>query len=120
MAKITHIIIPVSNMQSGKEFYIDKLGLELVTENLEAMPPSALLKNKEGDNIMLVSDPFAGEGNSAPRVTVGWSVGNLAELKGALESKGMKFDTDIVEVEGSKVLNFRDPDGHTMQLMESV
>ncbi len=121
MAKLSHVWIPVSDIERSKAFYADKLGLTLVREQTVESVKVAYLKN-EGNNVFILAEKPSlqslGESYGS-QIAVGWSVKNLEAVMINLEKRGVVFEGEMLEVPGFKMLHMKDPDGHLMQLTQT-
>jgi catechol 2,3-dioxygenase-like lactoylglutathione lyase family enzyme len=113
--------VTIIDVGRAKEFYRDKLGLRLVSEE----PPYALVFDANGIMLRLVM------GRSLPPAVgtvLGWQVPDAAAAVKDLEQAGIKFERyDFFKQDelgiwttptGSKVAWFKDPDGNTLSISE--
>lgn len=140
----SHVGITVRDLDESIYFYHDVLGLEIVTE------PSPWLEGPEleagmaipGASFRMVCLLAPGimvelfEYRSPPSETtqllspqsfgashVGFAVDDIRQRKAELERKGVRFLTDVNEVEegmyaGWRYVYFVDPDGYRLELLE--
>jgi catechol 2,3-dioxygenase-like lactoylglutathione lyase family enzyme len=112
----------VTDQDRALAFYTDVLGLELRNDNPTLDGPRFLTVGVPGQDFMLVlwpgtpghAQPF--QGGVPASCTI-----ETADLRGVVEtlkSRGVKFDTDVLEFEWGSVAQFQDPDGNRLQLRE--
>jgi catechol 2,3-dioxygenase-like lactoylglutathione lyase family enzyme len=113
--------IAVKNLDVAKKFYRDKLGLELVSEQMETT------SYKTGNTTMLVyKSDFAGT-NKATSAT--WTVEDVEGLVKQLKAKGVVFEHydlpgltrngDIHSAGKYKLAWFKDPDGNIHHILNA-
>ena len=113
--------IAVKNLDVAKKFYRDKLGLELVSEQMETT------SYKTGNTTMLVyKSDFAGT-NKATSAT--WTVDDVEDLVKKLKAKGVVFEHydlpgltrngDIHSAGKYKLAWFKDPDGNIHHIINA-
>lgn len=113
--------LTIVDVARAKEFYRDKLGLKLISEE----PPYALVFDANGIMLRL------GMGKERPPVTgtvLGWQVPNAISAVAALKESGISFEHyDHVKQDangiwtaptGAKVAWFKDPDGNILSISE--
>jgi catechol 2,3-dioxygenase-like lactoylglutathione lyase family enzyme len=113
--------VTIVDVARAKEFYGEKLGLRLVSEE----PPYALVFEANGIMLRL------GMGKdlpAAPGTVLGWNVQNIGAVVAELEQAGVQFERygflkqDAQGIwttpTGAKVAWFKDPDGNTLSLSE--
>jgi len=113
MAKISHIVLPVSNVQKSREWYVNKLGFTLERERDEAVG----IKDQSGLTIFLVkaTDPLAGH-----KITLTIQVANVDSKHQELATVGVNFVSAPKRQfwgYGAEVL---DPDGYMNHLWDEV
>jgi catechol 2,3-dioxygenase-like lactoylglutathione lyase family enzyme len=113
--------VPIVDVARAKEFYRDKLGLRLVSEEA----PFALVFDAHGIMLRL---SIAKELPPARGTALGWQVPSIAEAARDLEQVGIHFERyDRMKQDelgiwtspsGAKVAWFKDPDGNILSLSE--
>ena len=109
---IDHIVLHVADVQRSKQFYTERLGMEVYRENdrqvfLHAGTQGvALFRRGEGDPVAAGGDM----NHLALRV----AGGTYESLKGELEAHGVKVSGRPGD---DHCIYFNDPDGHRLQLM---
>ncbi len=122
--EIHHIAIICSNYEASKDFYINKLGFEVVKETYREERQSYKLDLKQGSiQIELFTFPDSPTRPSYPEALglrhLAFSVSNIEKAKQELEDKGIKLeDIRIDEITGKKYTFFNDPDGLPLELYE--
>jgi catechol 2,3-dioxygenase-like lactoylglutathione lyase family enzyme len=112
--------IPTINPAKAKHFYMNTLGLKLLSEDNYALEFSA--------NGTLLRITTVRELNPHPFTVLGWNVDDIAFLIESLVSKGVVFERYgyfeqdklgiWVSPSGAKVAWFKDPDGNLLSLTE--
>ena len=113
MARISHIVLPVSNVQKSREWYVNKLGFTLERERDEAVG----IKDQSGLTIFLVkaTDPLAGQ-----KITLTIQVANVDSKHQELSTLGVNFVSAPKRQfwgYGAEVL---DPDGYMNHVWDEV
>lgn len=122
--KIHHVAIIVSSYERAREFYVEKLGFEIIRENYRAERDDYKLDLRLGDAELEIF----GMKNPPERVSnpeacglrhLAFHVDNIEEVIAELEGKGIVCEpvrTD--EFTMKKMTFFRDPDGLPLELHE--
>ena len=124
LGKQHHIAIIASDYQKAKEFYIDKLGFELIREVYRPEYDDYLRMLRQGDTCLeLFIKP-----NCPERVTNPEAKGlrhlafRVEKIEPAVEwLNGMGIETEPIredKVNGGRYTFFRDPDGLPLELHE--
>lgn len=122
--KIHHVAIICSNYQVSKDFYVNKLGLEIINEVYRKERDSYKLDLKLGDNqIELFSFPNPPKRLNSPEACglrhLAFEVDNVEEVVDELISKNIDVeDIRVDEYTGKKYTFFKDPDGLPLELYE--
>ena len=125
LSSIHHIAIITSDYQCSKEFYVNKLGFEIIRENYRPERNDYKLDLKLNDHTEL---EIFGVTNPPKRVSqpeacglrhLAFAVENMEEAVAWLQTKGIpcepiRFDTYT----GKKMTFFHDPDGLPLELHE--
>ena len=112
--------VSTSQAEKAKDFYINLLGLKLVTQE-----PMALVFDADGTMLRLsIVENFTPQ----PFTVLGWQVADMQAALRELAAKGVKFeqydfpgqDADGVwrAADGTQVAWFKDPDGNLLSLTE--
>lgn len=113
MAKISHIVLPVSNVQKSREWYVNRLGFTVESERDEAVG----IKDHSGLTMFLVkaTDSLAGQ-----KITLTIQVANVESKHQELATLGVNF-VSVPKRQfwgyGAEVL---DPDGYMNHLWDEV
>jgi catechol 2,3-dioxygenase-like lactoylglutathione lyase family enzyme len=113
MAKVSHIVLPVSDVQKSCEWYVNKLGFTFEREREEAVG----IKDQSGLTIFLMkaAGPLAGQ-----KITLTIQVGNVDSMHQELAALGVNFVNPPKRQfwgYGAEVL---DPDGYINHLWDEV
>jgi len=113
MAKVSHIVLPVSDVPRSRDWYVNQLGFTLERELDHAVG----IKDEAGLTIFLVkaTDPLAGQ-----KITLTIRVGNVDSKYHELSNAGVPFVSPPRRQfwgYGAEVL---DPDGYMNHLWDEV
>ena len=111
--------IAVTDTNRAKQFYSDKLGLEL-----EAEFPGGLLYKSGNSKLFVYESEFAGTNKAT---YAGWGVEDVAKTVEALKANGVQFEHyddlpgttregDVHDSGGMKGAWFKDPDGNILSI----
>ena len=113
--------VPIVDVERAKQFYRDKLGLHLVSEEM----PFALVFDANGIMVRLA---VVKQLRPAVGTVLGWQVPDIAAAVKALQQTGVSFqryeqmhqdDLGIwTSPNGAKIAWFTDPDGNILSLTE--
>jgi len=113
MAKVSHMVLPVSDVHKSREWYVDKLGFEIDREGEQALG----IKDQSGLTIFLMK---AQESIAGQKITLTIQVDNVESKYQELASLGVKFVSPPKRQfwgYGAEVL---DPDGYINHLWDEV
>ncbi|CAM3539993.1 VOC family protein [Marinicrinis lubricantis] len=122
--KIHHVAIICSDYEKSKDFYVNILGLSVISEVYREERDSYKLDLRIGDSqIELFSFPNRPERPSYPEARglrhLAFEVDNVEETKKQLESKGIEVEPIRVdELTGKKFTFFQDPDRLPLEMYE--
>ncbi len=112
--------IPTRDAARARAFYVDLLGLPVVTEDSFATEVAA-----NGTHIRIVNAP---EFTPLPMTLLGWQVPDILTAVQTLSARGIVFerygwsqqDADAIWTapDGTRVAWFRDPDGNTLSVSQ--
>ena len=113
MAKVSHIVLPVSDVPRSREWYVNNLGFTLERELEQAVG----IKDQSGLTIFLLkaTDPLAGQ-----KITLTIQVGNVDSKHQELTAAGVTFVSPPKRQfwgYGAEVL---DPDGYMNHLWDEA
>ncbi|RTE10069.1 VOC family protein [Paenibacillus whitsoniae] len=123
--RIHHVAIICSDYARSKHFYVDILGLEVVSETYRAERDSYKLDLAVGDTyqIELFSFPDPPQRVNQPEARglrhLAFAVDNMDESVRELERKGISVEPVRIDpVTGDRYTFFADPDGLPLELVE--
>jgi len=115
--------VPSRDPKKAKSFFIDVLGLRIVSED-----PFAVILDSNGVAVRLVDVSSVKDFVPAPFTILGWSVKDIKQTVRELQARGVTFERypgmtqdDLgvwVAPSGAKVVWFKDPDGNTLSVGE--
>jgi predicted enzyme related to lactoylglutathione lyase len=122
LKNVFYTAVYVSDQDRALDFYTNVLGLEQRVDNPTPDGPRFLTVGVNGQDFMLVLWPGTpGQGQPVQgRIPAGVTieVADCREAVEALKSRGVKFETDVLEFPWGYVAQFDDPDGNRLQLRE--
>jgi predicted enzyme related to lactoylglutathione lyase len=122
LKEIFYTSLYVSDQDRALDFYTDVLGLEQRVDNPTAEGPRFLTVGVNGQPFQLVLWPGTpGEGQPvmgrSPAVCT-IEVDDIGTSVDEMKSRGVEFETDVLEFEWGSVAIFQDPDGNRLQLRQ--
>ena len=115
--------VPIVDVERAKKFYMEKLGLRLVSEEL----PFALVFDANGIMLRLA---IVAEIPPTPGTILGWQVTDVGSVVQTLAAEGVEFERyGFLEQDesgiwtapnGTRIAWFKDPDGNTLSVSEHV
>jgi catechol 2,3-dioxygenase-like lactoylglutathione lyase family enzyme len=113
MAKVSHMVLPVSDLNKSRDWYVNKLGFKLEREHEQAVG----IKDQSGLTIFLqkAAGPLSGQ-----KITLTIQVDNVDSKYQELVNLGVKFVSPPGRQfwgYGAEVL---DPDGYVNHLWDEV
>jgi catechol 2,3-dioxygenase-like lactoylglutathione lyase family enzyme len=116
--EIQHVEVHVSSIEKSKEFYVGKLGLEV----LEEIPALNLIALKAGGvriSIFGGYEPNANPFEKRASTHVIFRTANLEHTVEELKAKGVEFKGEIFEAPGFiRDIATTDPDGNVIELAQ--
>ena len=124
LTSIHHVAIIVSDYQKSREFYVEKLGFEVIRENIRQDRGDCKLDLKLGDcELEIFGKPGSPKRPSYPEACglrhLAFRVENIEEVIRELNQMGIPAEpvrTDSFT--GKKMTFFQDPDGLPLELHE--
>jgi catechol 2,3-dioxygenase-like lactoylglutathione lyase family enzyme len=122
LKKVTYVSVFVKDQDKALDFYTNVLGFEKRVDNPTGDGPRFLTVGVEGQDFELVlwpGTPGKGQpvyGRASAAYTI--EVSDCRKLFEALKSRGVAFETGVLEYPWGYVAVFRDPDGNSLQLRE--
>ena len=113
MAKVSHIVLPVSDVPTSREWYVNKLGFTLERELEHAVG----IKDQSGLTVFLVkaTDPLAGQ-----KITLTIEVGNVDSKYHDLTAVGVTFVSPPKRQFWGYGAEVADPDGYMNHLWDEA
>jgi predicted enzyme related to lactoylglutathione lyase len=122
LEKIFYSSVLVSDQDRALDFYTNVLGLEKRAENPTPDGPRFLTVGVKGQDFMLVLWPGTPgqaqlvQGGIPASVTI--ETDDIRKTYEELKSRGVEFETDVLEFPWGHVAQFLDPDGNRLQIRE--
>jgi predicted enzyme related to lactoylglutathione lyase len=122
LEKVFYTSVLVSDQDRALDFYTNVLGLEQRAENPTPDGPRFLTVGVEGDDFQLVLWPGT-PGQAQPvqgRIPASITI-ETEDCRNAFEelkSRGVEFETDVLEYPWGHVAVFQDPDGNRLQIRQ--
>lgn len=124
LTSIHHVAIIVSDYQKSREFYVDRLGFEVIRENIREDRGDCKLDLKLGDcELEIFGKPGSPKRPSYPEACglrhLAFRVEKIEEV--IRELNQMEIETEPVRIDsftGKKMTFFQDPDGLPLELHE--
>ena len=113
MTKVSHMVLPVSDVRKSRDWYVDKLGFKIEREREQAVG----IKDQSGLTIFLLktSESLAGE-----KITLTIQVNNVESKYQELASLGVKFVSPPRHQSWGYGAEVLDPDGYMNHLWDEV
>lgn len=120
--QIAYTSVFVSDQDRALDFYTNVLGLEQGVDSPTPDGPRFLTVGVEGQDFQLVLWPGTpGQAQAVDdRIPAAYTIAT-ADIRTAvevLESRGVKFETGVLEYPWGYIAGFQDPDGNRLQLRE--
>lgn len=118
-------VIPVKDLEAGKKFYQDTLGLKPANESKGGIEFEA----GKGSKVFVYATEFAGTNKAT---AIGFVVDNVEETASGLKAKGVSFEhydmpgvtraegSDVHEMGPLKAVWFKDPDGNIISITNQM
>jgi catechol 2,3-dioxygenase-like lactoylglutathione lyase family enzyme len=122
LERLVYATVFVSDQDRALDFYTNALGFELRADNPTPDGPRFLAVGVDGQDFLLVLWPGT-PGRAEPvdgRIPAAYTVetADIRKAVDALESRGVTFETEVLEYPFAHLAVFRDPDGNRLQLRE--
>jgi catechol 2,3-dioxygenase-like lactoylglutathione lyase family enzyme len=122
LERLVYATVFVSDQGRALDFYTNVLGFELRADNPTPDGPRFLAVGVDGQDFLLVLWPGT-PGRAQPvdgRIPAAYTVetADIRKAVDALESRGVTFETEVLEYPFAYLAVFRDPDGNRLQLRE--
>jgi catechol 2,3-dioxygenase-like lactoylglutathione lyase family enzyme len=119
--RISVVCVPVSDQDRSIEFYVDKLGFEKRVDTpfgdqyrwVEVYPPS-------GTTGIALAPPRPGDAVTPRDTGISLATDDIDASHSELQSAGVDIDAEVSRMGGPvpPLVWFRDPDGHTLMIVE--
>ena len=122
LEKVFYTSVLVSDQDKALDFYTKVLGLEKRVENPTPDGPRFLTVGVKGDEFQLVLWPGTPgqaepvQGRIPASITI--ETEDCRKAFEELKSRGVEFETDVLEYPWGYVALFEDPDGNRLQIRE--
>jgi predicted enzyme related to lactoylglutathione lyase len=122
LERIVYISLFVSNQDRALDYYTNVVGLEKRVDAPTPDGPRFLTVGVKGQDFELVLWPGK-PGQAQPaqgRVPATYTIatGDIRKAFEALKSRGVKFETEVLEYPWGSIALFTDPDGNRLQLRQ--
>jgi predicted enzyme related to lactoylglutathione lyase len=122
LKRVAYASVLIKDQDKALDFYTNVLGFKKGVDNPTPDGPRFLTVAVNGQDFQLVLWPGT-PGQSQPvygRVPAAYTieVSDCRKTFEALKSRGVKFDTDVLEYPWGYVAVFQDPDGNRLQLRQ--
>jgi catechol 2,3-dioxygenase-like lactoylglutathione lyase family enzyme len=122
LEKLVYATVFVGDQDRALDFYTNVLGFEQRADNPRPDGPRFLAVGVEGQDFLLVLWPGT-PGKAEPvdgRIPAAYTIetADIRKAVDALESRGVTFDTEVLEYPFAYLAGFQDPDGNRLQLRE--
>jgi len=122
LEKVLYVTVFVKDQDKALAFYTNVLGFQKRVENPTPAGPRFLTVGLEGQDFELVlwpgtpgqGQPFQGRSTAAYTI----ETKDCRKTYEVLKSRGVKFETDVLEYPWGYVAVFQDPDGNHLQLRQ--
>jgi predicted enzyme related to lactoylglutathione lyase len=122
LKKVAYVSVFVKDQEKALDFYTNVLGFEKGIDNPTPDGPRFLTVAIKGQEFQLVLWPGTpGQGQPVyGRVSAAYTieVSDCRKMFKALTSRGVKFETEVLEYPWGYVAVFQDPDGNWLQLRQ--
>jgi predicted enzyme related to lactoylglutathione lyase len=122
LERIVYTSVFVTDQDRALDFYTNVLGLEQRADNPTPDGPRFLTVAVKGQDFQLVLWPGTpGQGQPVfGRIPAAYTIEteDCRKAYEALKSRGVKFDTEVLEYQWGYIAAFQDPDGNRLQLRE--
>lgn len=122
LEKVVYVTVFVKDQDRALDFYTNVLGFEKRADLPKPNAPRFVAVGLKGQDLLLVLWPGAPgqgqpfEGRSTAAYT--FETGDCHKAFETLKSRGVKFDTGVLEYPFGYVAVFEDPDGNRLQLRQ--
>jgi catechol 2,3-dioxygenase-like lactoylglutathione lyase family enzyme len=122
LEKVVYTTVFVSDQDRALDFYTNVLGFEQRADNPTPGGPRFLAVGVEGQEFLLLLWPGTpGQAEAVDgRIPAAYTLetGDIRKAVVALKSRGVTFETEVLEYPFAYIAGFQDPDGNRLQLRE--
>ena len=122
LEKVFYTSVLVSDQDKALDFYTNVLGLEKRVENPTPDGPRFLTVGVKGDHFQLVLWPgtpgHAEPAMGRPPASITIETDDCRKTFAELKERGVEFVSDVIEFQGIRIAQFKDPDGNLLQLRQ--
>ena len=121
LEKVFYTSVLVSDQDRALDFYTNVLGLEKRVENPTPDGPRFLTVGVKGHDFQLVlwpGTPGQARRRGRPPAAVTIETDDCRKTVEPLKSRGVEFDSDVLEFPWGYVAQFQDPDGNRLQVRQ--
>src|SRR4051794_12344382 len=123
LQKVVYVTVFVKNQDRALDFYTNVLGFQKRADVPKPDGPRFVAVGLEGQDLSLVlwpgtpgqGQPYQGRSTAAYTI----ETKDCRKTFETLKSRGVKFDTDVIEFPWGYVAVFQDPDGNHLQLRQA-
>jgi catechol 2,3-dioxygenase-like lactoylglutathione lyase family enzyme len=122
LEKILYVFVFVKDQDKALDFYTNMLGFEKLVDSPNANGPRFVAVGLKGQDLALVLWPGT-PGQAQPiagRIPAQYTIqtGDCRKALETLKSRGVRFDTEVLEFPWGYVAVFQDLDGNRLQLRQ--
>lgn len=122
LERVVYTSVFVSDQDRALDFYTNVLGFEQRADNPTPDGPRFLAVGvKDQDFLFLLWPGTPGQAQPVDgRIPAAYTIetGDIRKAFEALKSRGVKFETEVLEYPFAYIAAFQDPDGNRLQLRE--
>jgi predicted enzyme related to lactoylglutathione lyase len=122
LKRVPYVSVFVKDQDRALDFYTNVLGFQKGVDNPTPNGPRFLTVGVKGQDFQLVLWPGTpGQGQPVfgrPAATYTLEVSDCRKMFEALKSRGVKFETEVLEYPFGCIAVFQDPDGNLLQLRQ--
>jgi catechol 2,3-dioxygenase-like lactoylglutathione lyase family enzyme len=122
--RVAYTTVFVSDQDEALDYYTNVLGFDKGVENPTPERPRFLTVGVDGQDFQLVLWPGTpGQGEPVQgRIPAAYTI-ETEDVRAAyelLKSRGVKFDTEVLEFPWGAIAVFQDPDGNRLQIRQGI
>ncbi|KFU82522.1 Catechol 2,3-dioxygenase [Amycolatopsis lurida] len=115
--RIQFLTVPVADQAKARDFYVGKLGFDLLVDVSGPHGPFVMVGPKGAETGIVLVDRAVGGLDLETRVHFQLSTADVDADIAELRAQGIEVD-DADEMPWGRVTSFKDPDGNAMGLLE--